>query len=413
MKHIYFYAVIAILIASCSEDAKNIITPDIPLQNTLPIENPTISLNYLQRDTLILSHNIDPDRVNLRIFEGDSCISIVGKNVIVGRRKGTAKVLAEYDNMSSIVTVNVVSEEYVPIKALICNINGAIYKSDSPTTWQCCQMLKIKLNGVEPANTTFHEVADISINSYDENGSLWWKAEDILANVHGYSKAKKAGKIEELDTISLRVFPRNGFKVDNTPCFIVSVDLKIWPSDITLTEWDKSQIEKSYGEAENNIVRKSFIFNANENQVSVNKDASAIGIKEHIYIKSGETKQLSASLLYPDEFNSQVFITWSMDESHNEYINQGNLSLTKNGILSLSSSYSGENYPYYNGLQNDTVYIGYLRANFLMAGSEQYSQLFEKYKCTENEGNMCYQNARHWVSKLQKEDKVDIYWVRK
>ena len=43
MKHIYFYAVIAILIASCSEDAKNIITPDIPLQNTLPIENPSIS----------------------------------------------------------------------------------------------------------------------------------------------------------------------------------------------------------------------------------------------------------------------------------------------------------------------------------------------------------------------------------
>lgn len=413
MRQLLIYAIMAILIASCSEEAKEIIAPDIPQQNTLQVENPTISLNYLQRDTLVFSNNINPDRVNLRIIEGDSCISPVGNNIIVGRRKGTAKVMAEYDGMSSIITVNVLSEEYIPIKDLMCNINDTKCKSDAPTTWQCCQMLKIKPSEIEPANATFQEIVDISINSYDENGNLWWKAEDIYVNIHGFLSLKRTGKIEDIDTISLRVFPRNGFKVDNSPCFIVSIDLKVWPSDLIMTAWDKAQLDKAYGEIENNYIRKSFIFNGSENAISVNKDASTTGLREHIYIRSGEKKQLYADLKYPDEFSHQEFITWNMDDSHNEYMNHGNLSLTKDGILSLSSSYCGENYPYYNGLQKDTVYIGYLRANFLMAGSQQYSQLFENYRCTENEGNMCYHNARHWISKLQKEDKVDVYWVRK
>ncbi|MDO4736705.1 MAG: hypothetical protein Q4B21_06805 [Bacteroidia bacterium] len=32
--------------------------------------------------------------------------------------------------------------------------------------------------------------------------------------------------------------------------------------------------------------------------------------------------------------------------------------------------------------------------------------------CDENEGKMCYSNIKHWIKKLQKEDKVDVYWVR-
>jgi hypothetical protein len=144
----------------------------------------------------------------------------------------------------------------------------------------------------------------------------------------------------------------------------------------------------------------------------VSRDTYANNAKEGIYIRSGETQQLSVILDYPDEFCHQEFIYWNMDNLHNEYMNKGNLSISETGLLSLAASYNGEGYPYYNGLQQDTVYIGYIRANFLMTGSKQFSNFIEKYNCEENEGNMCYYNARHWVSKLQKEDKVDVYWIK-
>ena len=63
-------------------------------------------------------------------------------------------------------------------------------------------------------------------------------------------------------------------------------------------------------------------------------------------------------------------------------------------------------------MQKDTVYIGYVRASVLKEGSEIYSKVIDQYQCAENTGGMCYMNAKHWIKKLQKEDKVDIYWVR-
>ena len=51
-------------------------------------------------------------------------------------------------------------------------------------------------------------------------------------------------------------------------------------------------------------------------------------------------------------------------------------------------------------------------ASLLKAGEQTYNQLSNKYSCDENEGKMCYSNVKHWIKKLQKEDKVDVYWVR-
>ena len=50
--------------------------------------------------------------------------------------------------------------------------------------------------------------------------------------------------------------------------------------------------------------------------------------------------------------------------------------------------------------------------SLLKAGTQLYNQLANNYSCDENEGKMCYSNVKHWIKKLQKEDKVDVYWVR-
>lgn len=48
----------------------------------------------------------------------------------------------------------------------------------------------------------------------------------------------------------------------------------------------------------------------------------------------------------------------------------------------------------------------------LKAGEQAYNQLLDKYSCDEIEGKICYYNVKHWIKKLQKEDKVDVYLVR-
>ena len=410
MRKIIMCTLLALFMCSCSQD-KELIAPGIPQQNTLPLSKTTLSLNYLQRDTLDFPGYIDDSRVVLKAIDGDTCVTIIG-NVVVGRRKGNATILAKYEDMSSIISVNVQTEEYIPIENLICNINGDEYKSDSLPSWQCCQLLNIKLKEVKPANATVQEVNDIEINSYDENGKLWWKAEDVSANIHGFTSLQKSGNIKDIDSISLRVFPRTGFMVNDSPCFMLAIDLNVWPKDLVMSDWDKHQLIRVYGDSDKKTIRKLFVFVAKENAVSINKDVDSDGQKEHIFIRTGETKQLSATLTYPGEFSCQDNIVWNMDVSHNQYMNQNNLRLTDKGELYLSSTYCGENYPYYNGLQKDTVYIGYVRASVLKEGSEIYSKVIDQYQCAENTGGMCYMNAKHWIRKLQKEERVDVYWVR-
>ena len=93
-------------------------------------------------------------------------------------------------------------------------------------------------------------------------------------------------------------------------------------------------------------------------------------------------------------------------------MNQDYLKILEDGVLSLDALYNGQNYPYYNGLQKDTVYIGYIMASLLKAGEQTYNQLFNKYSCDENDGRMCNFNIKHWIKKLQKVDKVDVHWVK-
>jgi len=44
--------------------------------------------------------------------------------------------------------------------------------------------------------------------------------------------------------------------------------------------------------------------------------------------------------------------------------------------------------------------------------AQSYNQLSINYNCDSNEGKICFSNIKHWIKKLQKEDKVYVYWVR-
>lgn len=410
MRNFVTYLVMLIVLLSCSKEDSPVM-PDNPVNGNLTLYRTSYSIKYLERDTLLFPNYIDPNKLVVRVTEGDSCITLKDNHIVIGRRKGTAKLAAEYEDRIAMITIDVTSEDMISVDKLEFDINGEKYLSGKVSVWQSCQMVDVKIKCTNPTTTSFAEVDDISINSYDENGNLWWKPEDVAGNVHGYKEWNRKGEIESIDKVSFRIFPRTNFMLNSSPCFLLKVHMKIWPDDLIKTKWDMQQIENAYGQDVQSIVEYNHVFAANENSITIDRDPSSDGHKENIYIRTGEKRNMTAFLKVPDEFNDADFLTWTLDDKHNEYMNQGYLKISEDGVLSLDASYNGQNYPYYNGLQKDTVYIGYIKTSLLLAGTQAYNKLYDKYNCDENEGHMCYSNIKHWIKKLQKEDRVDVYWV--
>ena len=410
MRNFVTYLVMLIVLLSCSKEDSPVM-PYNPVNGNLTLYRTSYSIKYLERDTLLFPNYIDPNKLVVRVTEGDSCITLKDNHIVIGRRKGTAKLAAEYEDRIAMITIDVTSEDMISVDKLEFDINGEKYLSGKVSVWQSCQMVDVKIKCTNPTTTSFAEVDDISINSYDENGNLWWKPEDVAGNVHGYKEWNRKGEIESIDKVSFRIFPRTNFMLNSSPCFLLKVHMKIWPDDLIKTKWDMQQIENAYGQDVQSIVEYNHVFAANENSITIDRDPSSDGHKENIYIRAGEKRNMTAFLKVPDEFNDADFLTWTLDDKHNEYMNQGYLKISEDGVLSLDASYNGQNYPYYNGLQKDTVYIGYIKTSLLLAGTQAYNKLYDKYNCDENEGHMCYSNIKHWIKKLQKEDRVDVYWV--
>lgn len=410
MRNFVTYLVMLIVLLSCSKEDSPVM-PDNPVNGNLTLYRTSYSIKYLERDTLLFPNYIDPNKLVVRVTEGDSCITLKDNHIVIGRRKGTAKLAAEYEDRIAMITIDVTSEDMISVDKLEFDINGEKYLSGKVSVWQSCQMVDVKIKCTNPTTTSFAEVDDISINSYDENGNLWWKPEDVAGNVHGYKEWNRKGEIESIDKVSFRIFPRTNFMLNSSPCFLLKVHMKIWPDDLIKTKWDMQQIENAYGQDVQSIVEYNHVFAANENSITIDRDPSSDGHKENIYIRAGEKRNMTAFLKVPDEFNDADFLTWTLDDKHNEYMNQGYLKISEDGVLNLDASYNGQNYPYYNGLQKDTVYIGYIKTSLLLAGTQAYNKLYDKYNCDENEGHMCYSNIKHWIKKLQKEDRVDVYWV--
>lgn len=411
MRNFVMFLVMPMMLFSCSKEESPVM-PDNPVIGNLSLDRTSYSVKYLERDTLLFPNYIDLNKLVVHITEGDSCVTLKDNHIVIGRRKGTAKLATKYEDKIAVITIDVTSEDMIPVDNLEFDVNGERYLSGEVSVWQSCQMVDVKIKYTDPIVVSFAEVDDISINSYDENGNLWWKPEDVAGNIHGYKEWNRKGEIESIDKMSFRIFPRTNFILNSSPCFLLKVHMKIWPDDLIKTRWDMQQIEKFYGQGVQSIVEYDLVFAANENTVIIDRDYSSSGQKECIYIRAGENRKMTAYLTVPNEFNNAEYLSWSLDDTHNEYMNKGYLNITEDGVLSLDSSYNGQDYPYYNGLQKDTVYIGYIKTSLLIASGQAYNQLYDKYTCDENEGKMCYSNIKHWIKKLQKEDKVDVYWVR-
>lgn len=411
MRNFVMFLVMPMMLFSCSKEESPVM-PDNPVIGNLSLDRTSYSVKYLERDTLLFPNYIDLNKLVVHITEGDSCVTLKDNHIVIGRRKGTAKLATKYEDKIAVITIDVTSEDMIPVDNLEFDVNGERYLSGEVSVWQSCQMVDVKIKYTDPIVVSFAEVDDISINSYDENGNLWWKPEDVAGNIHGYKEWNRKGEIESIDKMSFRIFPRTNFILNSSPCFLLKVHMKIWPDDLIKTRWDMQQIEKFYGQGVQSIVEYDLVFAANENTVIIDRDYSSSGQKECIYIRAGENRKMTAYLTVPNEFNNAEYLSWSLDDTHNEYMNKGYLNITEDGVLSLDSSYNGQDYPYYNGLQKDTVYIGYIKTSLLIASGQAYNQLYDKYTCDENEWKMCYSNIKHWIKKLQKEDKVDVYWVR-
>ena len=125
MKTKLLYALLVIIISACS-DGKEILTPNIPQQNSLPIVNQTISLNYLQRDTIEFPSYINPHDISLTIIEGNSYITIIEKVAKVEHRRIPSH-MVDYEELVSI--------GIIAVQAMIKNkIIDGNYKTFADTT---------------------------------------------------------------------------------------------------------------------------------------------------------------------------------------------------------------------------------------------------------------------------------------
>ena len=97
-----FFSVVFLL--GCSSIPEQITTKE-PGSATLTFNKQELTLNYLQRDTLMVL-DANQGEVFWRIIDGESCVSMIG-NIVIGRRKGVAKIAASVGDEFGIVTVNV------------------------------------------------------------------------------------------------------------------------------------------------------------------------------------------------------------------------------------------------------------------------------------------------------------------
>ena len=77
------------------------VTPPVPGENTLDVDKTDISLCYLERDTINVP-GVEAENVEWNIAEGGDEIITLKGNVVIGRRKGEATVVASYNGESAL-----------------------------------------------------------------------------------------------------------------------------------------------------------------------------------------------------------------------------------------------------------------------------------------------------------------------
>ena len=408
-------------------------TPTVPEENTLDVDKTDISLCYLERDTINVP-GVDAGNVEWSIAEGgDEIITLLG-NVVVGRRKGEATVVASYNGESAAIKVTVTTEEYIPVEKLIWEINGQRVESvnDENTglsvgkpfeygfnqttgVWKWPlytfpenapriprgEKLEVRFIGYEPENASYPVLSKIG-------GGVDTGTEEIEGAGNGYLK--------DLDNFT--VVPENFFMTgsgDNRDEFSFVYYMYQFPPDLQFTKYDIEQLSAAYRSPESEVeyynANKLLCFKYSDPNIEVRGEENILnpeGIA--IYIKSGESKRIEDEITVipfaPDNLQStyqfglgRVRTSHRLSDLVEEKMHCGKLHLLEENILSLDADFSfadikntieaGEcwfqDYGIYNAydindlMAEDTLLIGTLVALMLPEDGLYHDMVKEQY----------------------------------
>ncbi len=437
------YLLLVCILPACDSHKKSR-NPELQqiTEYTLNLGRDSITLGYLQRDTINIASvgesanssytsNGKSGTISWHIRQGDSCISMIG-NVVIGRRKGTATLIAKCNDEFGKITVNVTSEEYIPIDKVIFEINGEMHTTGDTLYFPTCETAEVKWIGVEPQNATWSRVGRSLLWSTLSNGEKSIaNDEEWMLRQQGIDTAitKLNGFVHELDDFKFLVHPtiehgiwadeaysssrsrenrtqKSFIPNDSIPSWVFDVYLELWPKDMERSEWDIMQLKKHFSKEQikeqSAVVCKRICFADLDNRIEIESEAEHLQEgSSRLFIHAGETKQLEAALFAPKGWEN--YVTW--EDANIQSIHDYKLLLEKDGRLHLPSDFSAK---YLQGfgysekeLAQDTVYIGRINA-FLM--KEPYkSQWLEQY------------NFIKWnTPKVEtiKSNPASVYWVK-
>ena len=401
-------------------------TPTVPEENTLDVDKTDISLCYLERDTINVP-GVDAGNVEWSIAEGgDEIITLLG-NIVVGRRKGEAIVVASYNGESAAIKVTVTTEEYIPVEKLIWEINGQRVESvdDENTgpsvgkpfeyglnqatgawTWPLYtflenapriprgEKLEVRFIGYEPENASYPVLSKIG-------GGVDTGTEEIEGAGNGYLK--------DLDNFT--VVPENFFMTgsgDNRDEFSFVYYMYQFPPDLQFTKYDIEQLSAAYRSPESEVE----YYNANKLLCFKYSEPNIENQNQCIYIKSGESKNIADEVAIVPfvpkglEHTYQYGLGWVMSDyslaavakSDFNDMHCGKLHLSEDNILSLDSDFSFDDienainsgkcsltdYEDYSGNMDnlrgkDTIRIGTLAILLLPTDGLYYNTVKEQY----------------------------------
>ena len=341
------------------------VVPPVPEENTLEVDKTDISLCYLERDTINVP-GVDAADVQWSIAEGgDGIITLLG-NVVVGRRKGEATVVASHEGKSAAVKVTVTTEEYIPVEKLIWEINGQRVESvdDENTGPSVSNVVYYQWQGGSgfPIYTAPENTPKIPLMEYLDVKIVGYEPEDascpILAGVNGSMSinaptadevAGYSGFFDDLEVLHLE---RTEYVNDEYLIY----HLYPFPPDLQPTSYDIDQMSASYRSPENEVeyynANKFLCFDVKQPNIEVKGEVSIDNPERTgIYLKSGESKRIEDEIIVipfvPEDLqNTYQFGLGRVRSSHRlsdliqEETHCGKLHLSEDNILSLDEDFS-------------------------------------------------------------------------
>ena len=341
------------------------VVPPVPEENTLEVDKTDISLCYLERDTINVP-GVDAADVQWSIAEGgDGIITLLG-NVVVGRRKGEATVVASHEGESAAIKVTVTTEEYIPVEKLIWEINGQRVESvdDENTGPSVAKVVYYQWQGGSgfPIYTAPENTPKIPLMEYLDVKIVGYEPEDascpILAGVNGSMSinaptadevAGYSGFFDDLEVLHLE---RTEYVNDEYLIY----HLYPFPPDLQPTSYDIDQMSASYRSPENEVeyynANKFLCFDVKQPNIEVKGEVSIDNPERTgIYLKSGESKRIEDEIIVipfvPEDLqNTYQFGLGRVRSSHRlsdliqEETHCGKLHLSEDNILSLDEDFS-------------------------------------------------------------------------